>query len=420
MFAKRCTFSLLIVVLALPALAILPSAQAQEGGGPPQVGLRPDAPTYALHGPYWVGTRDYFVPEGDSGFGITVWYPALNPEGKPEEVTYYVSKEFLAQVGFPEDMALPITGHALAAAAPDTQSGPYPLVIYSPGLASWRQSGVYMLEHLASQGFVVISMEHRGETLEEFWQGAYYRPAETMLAIQYADTLTAADGDLAGVIDVDKLAVAGHSSGGWTALIGGGAQMSLGGCPVNPGTPEGLVWFTDCLAFYPKRDEIAAMFELAATPERAWPQQYDPRVDAVITLNPDGDIWGAQHEGVASLTVPAMVITSTMDSVNIPDRGAYPIYEQLGSAVKSLVAFEGADHPLYWDSCEVEPWLVDVLNYYWLCADQVWDKDRAHDLINHFVTAFLLAALKGDADAAAALAPNAVAFPGVTYEAQGF
>jgi hypothetical protein len=45
--------------------------------------------------------------------------------------------------------------------------------------------------------------------------------------------------------------------------------------------------------------------------------------------------------------------------------------------------------------------------------------DRAHDLINHFTTAFLLAELYQDADAAA-LAPDAVHFPSVTYEAQGF
>jgi hypothetical protein len=42
--------------------------------------------------------------------------------------------------------------------------------------------------------------------------------------------------------------------------------------------------------------------------------------------------------------------------------------------------------------------------------------DRAHDLTNHFVTAFLLAQLYEDADAAAALAPDAVTFPGVRYE----
>jgi hypothetical protein len=56
----------------------------------------------------------------------------------------------------------------------------------------------------------------------------------------------------------------------------------------------------------------------------------------------------------------------------------------------------------------------------WFCSDSVWDMDRAHDLINHFTTAFLLATLKDDAEAAAALAPDAVSFPGITYEAQGF
>jgi hypothetical protein len=41
-------------------------------------------------------------------------------------------------------------------------------------------------------------------------------------------------------------------------------------------------------------------------------------------------------------------------------------------------------------------------------------------LIKHVTTAFLLAELKQDTDAAAALAPGNVAFPGVTYEAQGY
>ncbi len=419
MFVKRVFAVLLIVSLAIPALATSLPAAAQEGG-PPQVGLRPDAPPYAVHGPYWVGTRDYLVPEGDSQFGVTAWYPALNPEGKPEEITYYVSKEFLGWLGIPEDSEFPITGHALAGAAPDLENGPYPLVVFSPGLSTWRQAGVYMLEHLASQGFVVISMEHRGENMEEFWQGAYYRPAETMLTVQYADQLTAEGGDLAGVINVDKLAVIGHSSGGWTALIGGGAQMNLGGCPVNPGEPQGLVWFSDCIAFLPKQDEIAAMFGLDAAPDGSWPQQYDPRVDAVVSMNPDGDIWGAEYQGASSLTVPTMVFTSSQDTINIPEHGAYPIYEHLGSTTKSLVVFEGADHPLYADACEVEPWVVDTFDLFWLCADPVWDKDRAHDLINHFVTAFLLATLKGDSDAAAALAPDAVSFPGITYETTGF
>jgi predicted dienelactone hydrolase len=408
----------LFFVLMVALLLTAPFAAAQEG--PQAVGLRLDAPPYALHGPYWVGVRDYLIPEGDSQFGVTVWYPALNPEGAPEEITYYVSKDFLSWLGLPEDSEFPIAGHALAGAAPDVEHGPYPLVVLSAGLSTWRQIAVDLTEHLASQGFVVIAMEHRGEDFDAFWEGAYYRPAETLLTIQYADQLTADGGDLAGLIDVDKLAVTGMSSGGWTALMGGGAQMNLGGCPVNPGEPQGPVWFTDCLEFLPKQNEIAAMFGLEAAPDGSWPQQYDPRVDAVVAIVPDGDIWGAEYQGVSSLVVPTMVITSSEDPFNLPTHAAYPIYAHLGSARKSLVTFEGADHPVITNSCEAQPWVVDVFDLFWLCADPVWDKDRANDLANHLVTAFLLNVLKGDAEAGAALAPNAVDFPGITYEAQGF
>ncbi len=42
--------------------------------------------------------------------------------------------------------------------------------------------------------------------------------------------------------------------------------------------------------------------------------------------------------------------------------------------------------------------------------------DRAHDLINHFTTAFLLDTLKGDEEAHAALLSESVDFPGISYE----
>ena len=41
-------------------------------------------------------------------------------------------------------------------------------------------------------------------------------------------------------------------------------------------------------------------------------------------------------------------------------------------------------------------------------------------MIDHFATAFLLAELKGDAEAAAALAPENVSFPGIEYSSEGF
>ena len=47
-------------------------------------------------------------------------------------------------------------------------------------------------------------------------------------------------------------------------------------------------------------------------------------------------------------------------------------------------------------------------------------KMMLHDLINHFVAAFLLAELKGDPEAAKALAPENVTFPSIQYEETGY
>jgi hypothetical protein len=69
--------------------------------------------------------------------------------------------------------------------------------------------------------------------------------------------------------------------------------------------------------------------------------------------------------------------------------------------------------------CEATPLLLRFVSKEF-CSDPGWDRAYAHNLVRHFTTAFLLAELKQDTEAAAALAPDAVEFPDVTYEAQGF
>lgn len=307
----------LVSALVLMLLTGLAPVVAQEGeDGPPRVGLRPDAPTYALHGPYWVGVRDYSVPEGETHFWVSIWYPALNPDGAAESTTYNISDERRQALAaaLPPNVEAPIAGHALASAAPDLEHGPYPLVLFSPGLNMWRQSQSYEMEHLASQGFVVMAMEHNGETLDSYWGGAHYRPAEMVLAAQYADQLTAVGGDLAGLINPDKLAVIGISSGGWTALVGGGAQLDLSGCSAFLSQAPDADWTADCRAFSLQQDAIASLFGLSSVPAGLWPQHFDPRVDAVVTMDPDGDIWGADYQGVSSVTVPTIVFGSSGDT----------------------------------------------------------------------------------------------------------
>jgi len=64
--------------------------------------------------------------------------------------------------------------------------------------------------------------------------------------------------------------------------------------------------------------------------------------------------------------------------------------------------------------------IYTVFGMYQLCSDHVWDMDRAHDLINHFTTAFLASVLGGDTAATTALEPGSIRIPGISYQAEGY
>ena len=115
-----------------------------------------------------------------------------------------------------------------------------------------------------------------------------------------------------------------------------------------------------------------------------------------------------------------MVLAGSANPIAPLDQFAQPAYDYLSSDNKTLLVFTGGGPAIFGDSCSATPWLSDDWGLFDLCSDPVWDMDRTHDLANHFTTAFLLAEFYGDEDAAAALAPDAVQFPGITYETTGF
>jgi predicted dienelactone hydrolase len=320
-------------------------------------------PRYAVKGPYPVGWGDMAIQDGQDTIKITMWYPALD-QGVDE--------------------------------TPDAAHGPYPLVVFSPGMG--ENGGAYypLLRPMTSYGFVVISWDRSKETSANVWRGAAERPLDILRIIHYADQATAPGGQFADLIDTEHIAVGGGSYGGWAALIGGGAQMDLGWCATHADlVVQNEGW--SCNTFVPHQQEIAAMLNLKEAPMGMWPQTYDPRVDAVIALSPDGDTFGADYGGVAMVQVPTLIMAGTADNLNPPEYCAYPIYEHLGSPRKTLIVFENEWHDL-----------------------GAWSKQSNLDLVNHFMNAFLLAELKGDAAAARALAPANVAFPNIKIQTTAY
>ncbi len=428
---RRFLVLLIVVTLTVPG-ALWVSAQEEA---PQPMGFRPDAPPYGVRGPHPVGAMAFSTGEAERALVGMIWYPALNPNGVEEAIVY----DFGLGEIFPPELNNP-PGRAILDAAADAENGPYPLVIWSHGGGWVWQLSTYLLEHLASHGFVVMAFYHPGtswpdqlmvQSEEEgaiWWDGFFdsffTRQGDITRAIDHAGTLTAGDGPLAGVIDVDRVAVMGHSTGGNTALLAAGARLDFS--PVadwcelevsNTGTESLMV----LCAMYgedtsPLESRLIGLAGADIQPGDQFPAFGDPRVDAIVPIMPGPVYPLLGGEGLASVTVPMLLFQASEDTMGNNEFCGDVVWADVGSASKTRVTFQGANHLLASTGCS-EAWREMC---FVCCSDPVWDVDRAHDLIDHFTAAFLLAVPKDDAEATAALAPDAVQFPGIAYETIGF
>ncbi len=141
--------------------------------------------------------------------------------------------------------------------------GPFPLVIFSHGAGGSFDSHIYQAEHLASHGYVVICVEHidsnntsmkffmskagGGSTFREALNhitkdsiAVLERPRDITFAIDTAISWNKSHKELAGKINIKKIAVMGHSFGAYTSLAILGAQPILDHLEPHVGSGKGL------------------------------------------------------------------------------------------------------------------------------------------------------------------------------------
>jgi CubicO group peptidase (beta-lactamase class C family)/predicted dienelactone hydrolase len=416
-FSVLSLFVIAALLLSACQPIVAPSAATEP---PPPHGLRFDAPPYAVDGPYAVGIRYYTIPaagENDRELTATVWYPAQQPDGATPQMVY---EQQFAPGQFPP---FSVFGHAALDAPLDASGAPYPLVVYSHAHWSMGQEVPYFTEHLASRGFVVISVDHEDNWSTDMGPMAYEtmirRPQEVTRQIDFAETLAVPDGDLAGMTNTSNVGVAGWSMGGITSMAVAGARMDLAGlrawCEANPTRVEENSFA--CIDILDHEAEMAEFAGLDSVPAELWPPMQDERIAAAVRLS--GSLFMYGSEGMGSVNVPVMLMHGGGEEAADPSLEVGDPYASVGSQHKAEVIFESGGHLMFFSSCADSPRIAEI-GFPMFCTDPVWDMDRAHDLINHFATAFLLAELKGDADAAAALAPENVAFPGIEYESTGY
>ena len=172
------------------------------------------------------------------------------------------------------------------------KQGPFPLLMFSTARGGAVLDYVFIGARLASHGFVIAVVEHEGEgqwpwsvATPDTLQLMASRVKDLPFAISALLDRNDAPGDvLHGLLDSNRIAVSGHSLGGYTALAVTSGDDAL--CDTRLPFVGHEPWP------YPPAACISA--------------SADPRVRAVITLDPSSDL--LHYSELARISVPSLLL----------------------------------------------------------------------------------------------------------------
>lgn len=236
----------LLFAVALPLALPVPSLPAPAGPeaiGTLEVGLI-DRTRTELYGDR---------PGGPREISVQVWYPAA-PGDENDRVVWSQHWESVTPA-ISRNLGLPswFLGHTRytlshATSSPPMAGGSYPVVIYSHGWEGVRSIALNQIEHLVSNGYIVIAPDHTygaaatvlegtGVVLEDeealpdratVGDDAYFEAATDLLATFAGDLVMILDalddgeagpfGAIVAGADLNRIGIYGHSTGGGAAI----------------------------------------------------------------------------------------------------------------------------------------------------------------------------------------------------------
>jgi predicted dienelactone hydrolase len=356
-----------------------------------------EPPILSARGAYRVGVQTISVTDTahKRTLKLEVWYPAIVTADQEKT-------EYRSQVG-KTNYVLP--GRAGRDAPILETVSKFPLLVFSHGQPDNRMQSADLLEHLASQGFVVAAIDHTGSTNADvtvlaYADGLVYRPQDILFVIgeipkRFANA------------DPNNIGLVGFSYGGYSSLnaagIGLDANHTRAYCASLP------------IAFFP-----CAMLPFLPgleTQRGASLVQADPRIKAMFVMAPYGGLWLSQSQ-LEKMRVPLFVAVGREDNVAVPERDSFMVYARSGSDSKYLLTLEGAGHHI-WVACPPE--VIGTPDEVGCNEPMTWDRSRAHALTQHFATAFFKRYLKSQSEFDSYLTPNLFGVPdktGFKFETQ--
>lgn len=183
------------------------------------------------------GRPDPWVPSTDRELMVSVWYPAARPSDTPapymtpEESRQYVEANELA---LPPDLFSKVTTHSTVDAEPARARGGLPLVVLSPGFGMPRATLTGLAEDLASRGYAVAGTGHNYEADGISFPDGRTTPCIACENTDYPKVGAVRAEDISflldeltserpawkygALIDTDRIAMVGHSAGGFSTI----------------------------------------------------------------------------------------------------------------------------------------------------------------------------------------------------------
>lgn len=223
-----------------------------------------------------------------------------------------------------------------AAVGVDMVEGRFPLVVLSHGMYGNHRNQNWLAEALARKGYVVVAIDHPGtstflrdpEQARQLWE----RPRDISRTIDHM--LNASD--MTDRIDPDRIYMAGHSLGGWTAMMLAGGRFDAARFEAHC---EGGARNVACGVL--ERWQVAQSEEDRKIIARDYS---DARIKAFAVL----DLGGTQTFDPASLgaiTTPAVVIGAPLAGSDIElDVESRALVAEMTAADVSYLEPEGTSH----------------------------------------------------------------------------
>lgn len=285
-------------------------------------------------------TTHAFADDNPIGFQASA-LPDAHNERPLEMVVWYPSTTTAAPQLIADN---PVFVGVLAVPNAPAAAGEHPLVVLSHGFQGNWGKQAWLASALAHQGYIVAAVNHPGTTSQDRSPQAaaqlWLRPADISRAIDAVMTQP----EQFGKIAKHRIAVVGHSLGGWTALEIAGARFDpdrfAQDCSVHPQLASCTVYQQMNPASTP-----ASKARLAA-------DLSDKRVTAIVSLDL-GLSRGMTDASLAALPVPTLVIAAGVPSKELPAQlESADLAKRLPQASTRYVEISDASHFSFMSVCK--------------------------------------------------------------------